>query len=62
MDILLYQEQSSSVSRRDVKWQQLGNSAGILQLEYRWIIWLISNPQQGSSQNILKSRGSEMLL
>ena len=62
MDILLYQEQSSSVFRRDVKWQQLGNSTGILQLEYRWIIWLISNPQQGSSQNILKSRGSEMLL
>ena len=62
MDILLYQEQSSSVFRPDVKWQQLGNSTGILQLEYRWIIWLISNPQQGSSQNILKSRGSEMLL
>ena len=62
MDILLYQEQSSSVFRCDVKWQQLGNSTGILQLEYRWIIWLISNPQQGSSQNILKSRGSEMLL
>ena len=62
MDILLYQEQSSSVFRRDVKWQQLGNSTGILQLEYRWIIWLISNPQQASSQNILKSRGSEMLL
>ena len=34
MDILLYQEQSSSVFRSDVKWQQLGNSTGILiQLE-----------------------------
>ena len=34
MDVLLYHhEQSSSVFRCFGKWQQLGNSTGILQLE-----------------------------